>query len=407
MVTTTTPPSISIVTSVVTTTVSPAPSPPPPPRPELLQGDWKYAGCYKDDASRALKGPNNLGQSSSASMSNAICIDFCEGQGYTISGTEFGGECYCGNELVDSWLLGDESCNMTCSGDVSDICGGPFALAIYNPNGQAPISQGPELRFTLTEPPPGVSEVTVHVGGLRQTVLPVTTPVFAYPPPPPPSPASSSTSSSCTTTTTISGENPFTIPGGDGGPGPVIPSGATNLTPAAPGPSNTASAKPLQVSPGTSTAGSASPTRATPAGSPPAGAPPAASSSPNGNSGQGSPTPAIPGPSGPPETSNGGTTPGTTPGPSGSNPSGPASSSPPPATSPISGNNSPAGTFPGSPAPGATGPTSPGAPAGSQPAPSAAQPSQAPSSSGNPPAPASPSPPYGAPRPLPRELHSL
>ncbi len=304
---TNTPPSISVVTSVVTTTASPPAPPPAPPKPSSYQDGWGYAGCYRDDADRSLKGDNSLTQPETTGMTNAQCIQFCQIKGWSMSGTEFGSQCFCGNELLDSWLIDDSRCNMTCTGDANDICGGPYALAIYSPKGTAPEGQGPELRFTLTEPPPGVP-TSVHIGGVRQTVLPVTSAIFVFPappspPPPPPSPESTCISSTPTESPTGPVINP--IPGG--GPGPALPPGGeSSLPPASPNPDVTASARPGQSTPGVSSAPTPPPASTPPGGSspppenptaPPAGPPASSGVLPSSGGGQGSTPPAGPTPS--------------------------------------------------------------------------------------------------------------
>ncbi|TPX15264.1 uncharacterized protein E0L32_004541 [Thyridium curvatum] len=467
-----------MITATVTVTASPPPPPPAPPRPSINVNGWNYAGCYLDREARALKGDNQL-TTGPEGMSNAMCIDFCNARGFSVSGTEYGSQCFCGNALVDSWLIDDSKCNMTCSGDSNDICGGPWALAIYGPTGQPAMSQGPILAFTLTEPPPGVAETSLHTGGMRQTVMQVTTPIFVFPAPAPvsstpgscmtsppqlpPGDASAVVSSLSSVITSVQQEassivsseldkassivqtvesivnsdlsiiashissiqtaapsalggqppvpNPFTIPNGQGGPGPVIPSGLgsapapSNAQPTPgnlpsppsgaggpPGsPPNGGGVPPPTPNPSPSPANlpppglpnpsnlPGQPNAGNPPGSPSTGTPPASPSSPEGGSVPNLPQP----PAGPPSTvPNGGANPPGVPGNPG-NPGNPASPGNP-------GNPASPGN-PGSPGGGETPPGSPNGSGNPPPSPPAVgppgSPTTPPNAGGNPPAP--------------------
>lgn len=63
------------------------------------------------------------------------CATSCEGSAYF--GTQFGEECYCssGSDELDS--LGEATCNMECSGDDSETCGGRLAISVYEYTGYA------------------------------------------------------------------------------------------------------------------------------------------------------------------------------------------------------------------------------------------------------------------------------
>lgn len=54
----------------------------------------------------------------------------CLGRGYLYAGLEFGAECYCGHK-IQSANTSDSECNMECTGEKSNVCGGPNRLSIY------------------------------------------------------------------------------------------------------------------------------------------------------------------------------------------------------------------------------------------------------------------------------------
>lgn len=58
------------------------------------------------------------------------CALECEG--YTFFGTQYGIECWCGGTDTDHVQHGEsETCNMECSGDPSQICGGEWSMNVY------------------------------------------------------------------------------------------------------------------------------------------------------------------------------------------------------------------------------------------------------------------------------------
>ncbi|KFH48018.1 putative fungistatic metabolite-like protein [Hapsidospora chrysogenum ATCC 11550] len=97
---------------------------------------FEYAGCYKDTEERALSGLVNpdIGE-----VSNEKCILYCMKAGFSLAGTEYGGECYCGNELAVSEKLDEGACALPCDGDEAATCGGDWALSVYSAKGEAKI----------------------------------------------------------------------------------------------------------------------------------------------------------------------------------------------------------------------------------------------------------------------------
>ena len=63
-------------------------------------------------------------------MTNDACISFCDGAGYPVAGTEYAGQCFCG-AAITSIELGEDKCNMACTGAQEEMCGGPAALSVW------------------------------------------------------------------------------------------------------------------------------------------------------------------------------------------------------------------------------------------------------------------------------------
>lgn len=98
---------------------------------------FKYVGCYRDGSNRVLTGKvlPNLGD-----VSNTACVNFCNSRGFSVAGTEYGGECYCGNGLNKLEKLDDSKCSFACKGDAGQKCGGDWALSLYTKGGNAPAT---------------------------------------------------------------------------------------------------------------------------------------------------------------------------------------------------------------------------------------------------------------------------
>lgn len=121
---------VSETTLVYTTVTAPAPG---PSDSSLVADGWSYDGCYADkkgNGLRVLSGITfaNVGQHA---VTNTKCVAYCAKAGFTMAGTEFGGQCFCGNELVGSSKADESQCNVPCEGDASQTCGGKLTLSVY------------------------------------------------------------------------------------------------------------------------------------------------------------------------------------------------------------------------------------------------------------------------------------
>ncbi|KAL5352183.1 hypothetical protein ACLOAV_002130 [Pseudogymnoascus australis] len=131
--TSTTPPTSSSTAPPTTsqpssTTVSPPTSTSTTP-PQST--GWALLGCYTDaTTSRTL--PHIASPAGgSASLTNAICQSTCKSLGYVLAGTEYSGECYCGNYISSTAKAATSGCDMACHGDAAEKCGGSNRLSLY------------------------------------------------------------------------------------------------------------------------------------------------------------------------------------------------------------------------------------------------------------------------------------
>lgn len=85
-------------------------------------------------------------------MTPKACTDHCAERGYLIAGTEYSGECFCGNAFVNHGgkvkQVEESQCNMPCKGDQGIICGGPARLSVYTKGNYHINAQ----EFTMTHP---------------------------------------------------------------------------------------------------------------------------------------------------------------------------------------------------------------------------------------------------------------
>ena len=74
--------------------------------------------------------PNAVAVSSNTIQS---CTSACQNAGYTLAGAEYSAECWCGNSVQAGGAPATASdCNMLCSGNNTQYCGGPNRLNLYS-----------------------------------------------------------------------------------------------------------------------------------------------------------------------------------------------------------------------------------------------------------------------------------
>ena len=90
-----------------------------------------YVGCYTDDRQRVLPDADY----EDGLMTVRSCIQFCSNLTTPMryAGVESSSECFCGTEGADYGRLGEsKACDYVCGGDDGEICGGHWAVSIYD-----------------------------------------------------------------------------------------------------------------------------------------------------------------------------------------------------------------------------------------------------------------------------------
>ncbi|GKT44524.1 WSC domain-containing protein [Colletotrichum spaethianum] len=104
-------------------------------------GDFTSLGCYSDHASArtlttSISLPGNVRVSD--------CTTACANQGFQYAGLEFGKECFCGSSIQNGGApIAAKSCNMACTADKTQYCGGRAAINIYKSS--KPQTGGPSV----------------------------------------------------------------------------------------------------------------------------------------------------------------------------------------------------------------------------------------------------------------------
>ena len=86
--------------------------------------------CASDDKNdRVLNGYYQ----SSDEMTIQLCLTICRDKGFAFAGLEYVDECYCGDkpEHGFEWLW-QTKCNLRCSGDGNQVCGGSSAMSVWS-----------------------------------------------------------------------------------------------------------------------------------------------------------------------------------------------------------------------------------------------------------------------------------
>lgn len=91
--------------------------------------NWVSKGCYLDPVNpeRTLPNMGWWGEK----ITNVGCIDWCQSKGYKYAGTEYAGQCFCGNDISLGKSMPSTECDMPCEGNAKEMCGGAGRLTLW------------------------------------------------------------------------------------------------------------------------------------------------------------------------------------------------------------------------------------------------------------------------------------
>ncbi|CAM9680684.1 unnamed protein product [Pylaiella littoralis] len=109
----------------------------PPPSTTSGGDEYEYSGCYADpeDGRSMAKEADSDAMTAAVSRSMkriCFCATLCSGSPFF--GTQYGKECWCGDDSSAQILSvnGVTTCGDSCSGDSSETCGGSYAMSVYS-----------------------------------------------------------------------------------------------------------------------------------------------------------------------------------------------------------------------------------------------------------------------------------
>ena len=91
-------------------------------------------GCFVDNLHGIRVLPHKAHYSSKNTIE--ICKKLCFEKGYLYAGVEYSRECFCGNDCPKKIAPRQTDCNMGCSGDKSQKCGGGNRINVYKSAGK-------------------------------------------------------------------------------------------------------------------------------------------------------------------------------------------------------------------------------------------------------------------------------
>lgn len=101
------------------------------PAPTGLPEGWDYYGCWLDGQQGRIL---NFQAADDPALTNAKCAAECKDKGYTVAGTQYYTQCFCGHALVNgpTNTVAESECNTACGGNSAEFCGGPNRMSVFS-----------------------------------------------------------------------------------------------------------------------------------------------------------------------------------------------------------------------------------------------------------------------------------
>jgi glucan endo-1,3-alpha-glucosidase len=165
--------------ATTTGTVSSSPSATlvPVPENDTSVSEWAAHGCAIDSGDhRILSGWSDIFMKQ---LTTDQCLSTCEDQGYKFAGTEYGEQCFCGNEIPDQIHFDDAQCTIQCAGssNATEKCGGFWAMNLYElvSSGECPVDNG----TTTGVPSATATSATTRIGDNNVGIPTLTAPILS------------------------------------------------------------------------------------------------------------------------------------------------------------------------------------------------------------------------------------
>jgi len=127
-------------------------------------GAGRSLGCFKDDPNRDMSGHTFAG----SDMTVERCTATCASKGFAYAGVQYGKHCFCDNDYGSKGRA--DNCNVPCSGNKREICGGAWANNVYA-TGKSGAPHGSDGRGGGTHAPAGTAGTSSP--GVAGTAAPI------------------------------------------------------------------------------------------------------------------------------------------------------------------------------------------------------------------------------------------
>lgn len=110
-------------------------NPNPPAVSSGLPTGWTTKGCVAEPNGGRTLTFEATSLIPAADLTNELCAQTCFQQNFTMSGTEYGSQCFCGNSLengASANTVSDAQCNYPCPANQFSMCGGNFRLSLIS-----------------------------------------------------------------------------------------------------------------------------------------------------------------------------------------------------------------------------------------------------------------------------------
>lgn len=93
---------------------------------------FRSLGCFRDQGDATGTAGRDLSGFvvNDPRMTTDKCVSLCREKGFLYAGTQYSSWCFCGNAYGKSGKA--DNCNMKCSGNSNENCGGSWANSIYS-----------------------------------------------------------------------------------------------------------------------------------------------------------------------------------------------------------------------------------------------------------------------------------
>ncbi|CEJ87113.1 hypothetical protein VHEMI04307 [[Torrubiella] hemipterigena] len=127
----------------------------PPPRHPA--DSWIDRGCYLIWDKMPLDKYNSA--VSSSNLNHSSCQNACWADSFRFAGFRASTECWCSNSIVGRSTDGDPDCNLRCSGNSMEFCGGKDKFDMFEGSYTLrPLSQTTSIPTSTSKPPSYTSE---------------------------------------------------------------------------------------------------------------------------------------------------------------------------------------------------------------------------------------------------------